>query len=376
MYKNGKIQSFLNIKNIKYEFVKLPQVYSDFEIEIFANGYNVELANAVILVVDGIAHYAFISANYNIDKNRLKIALDANQLDIILDYQVNNLLLEDIFTNDGKIFIDKNLADDSEEIFLKTESKFELIKVRTSQLIGILESHVVDLLLLPKYKVKVSFVSPVSNRNEFEKHEKCFFGVSLQNSHFTRSKIMASLEWISKRFSSCSVLIGDSIHRITLEIINGIDSSESNHQALFLGKEFLHREIHIFRKFEKLCNFDFIFCSQVQNYPEYSQYYTSLKNLFDHEHSFQTSVKSFSENYHQKRKTQLDQQQWEYQISRSNQYFLEEFAIFACLRNRNLPVMIYPGSFSTLTEIADGKHPNVLQELKDLTVVSLQLKKR
>lgn len=38
--------------------------------------------------------------------------------------------------------------------------------------------------------------------------------------------------------------------------------------------------------------------------------------------------------------------------------------------------MIYPGSFSTLTEIADGKYPNILQELKELTVVSLQLKKR
>ncbi|MGD1912018.1 MAG: hypothetical protein ACFB2X_14530 [Rivularia sp. (in: cyanobacteria)] len=72
----------------------------------------------------------------------------------------------------------------------------------------------------------------------------------------------------------------------------------------------------------------------------------------------------------------LDKKQWEYQIDKSNQYFLEEFAIFACLVKRNIPVMIYPGSFSTLTEITDGKHPNVLQELKELTVVSLQLKKR
>lgn len=374
---NNKIQNFLNAKNIKYEIVKLPLAYSDYEIEIAANAYNRSLANAVIIIVDKIVYYTFISANYDVNRDMLKKALNANKLEILADSKVNSLLDEqNICINDCKTLIDKNLADETEEILLKTDSKFDLLKLKTSQLIEIIESHVVNLLLLPKYKAKVSFVSPLSNRNEFEKHENCFLGVSLENSQFTRSKIMASLEWIGKRFSSCFVLIGDSIHRITLEATKGLNPVEAYDKALFLGHEFLYREKSIFRRFEGSCNFNFIFCSEVQNYPDYSEYYISLKNLFDQDESFQTSVKSFSKNYQRKKKSQLDKEQWEYQIDKSNEYFLEEFAIFACLVKRNVPVMIYPGSFSTLTEIADGQHPKILQELKELTVVSLQLKKR
>jgi hypothetical protein len=60
----------------------------------------------------------------------------------------------------------------------------------------------------------------------------------------------------------------------------------------------------------------------------------------------------------------------------SSEYFLEEFAIFACLKRQGLPVMVYPGSFSTLSEIARGEHPGAPEELRDLIVVSLHLKGR
>lgn len=38
--------------------------------------------------------------------------------------------------------------------------------------------------------------------------------------------------------------------------------------------------------------------------------------------------------------------------------------------------MIYPGSFSTLSEIAQGLHPLAPEELKALTIVSLCVKGR
>jgi hypothetical protein len=60
----------------------------------------------------------------------------------------------------------------------------------------------------------------------------------------------------------------------------------------------------------------------------------------------------------------------------SSRYFLEEFAIFACLQQQGIPVMVYPGSFSTLSEIARGEHPGAPKELQSLVVVSLHLKGR
>lgn len=60
----------------------------------------------------------------------------------------------------------------------------------------------------------------------------------------------------------------------------------------------------------------------------------------------------------------------------SSDYFLEEFAVFCCLRDSGLPVMIYPGSFGTLSEIAAGEHEGAPKQLRDLIVVSLQLRGR
>jgi len=38
--------------------------------------------------------------------------------------------------------------------------------------------------------------------------------------------------------------------------------------------------------------------------------------------------------------------------------------------------MVYPGSFSTLAEIAECQHPDAPRELRDLVVVSLNLRGR
>nr|VFJ98220.1 MAG: hypothetical protein BECKLFY1418B_GA0070995_11162 [Candidatus Kentron sp. LFY] len=57
-------------------------------------------------------------------------------------------------------------------------------------------------------------------------------------------------------------------------------------------------------------------------------------------------------------------------------YFPEELAVFACLKQQGLPVMVYPGSLGALAEIPEGLHPVAPRELRDLIVVSLRLKGR
>ena len=87
-------------------------------------------------------------------------------------------------------------------------------------------------------------------------------------------------------------------------------------------------------------------------------------------------MESFGRAYHGKHSREVSEAEWEKRIKMSSDYFLEEFAIFACLQQQGIPVMIYPGSFSTLSEIAGGEHPMAPQELRDLIVVSLHLKGR
>lgn len=227
-----------------------------------------------------------------------------------------------------------------------------------------------------RYKTEIAFVSPKSSRHTFEKNESCFLGVSLENGNFTTAKIDSMAKWISRRFSRCTVLIGDSIHRLTLESMFGLEPDEARRRAVDLGRQFLDRERSVFDAYRESTDFSFVTCGDVQNQAECGEMQDRLEKLFADDDAFRDSVDSFARSYHAKRSADVDEPERERRIRMSCAYFLEEFAIFACLQRRGLPVMVYPGSFSTLNEIARGEHESAPQELCDLTVVSLHLKGR
>jgi len=226
-----------------------------------------------------------------------------------------------------------------------------------------------------RYKAKVDAVFPAWRRDLAE-HRDCFLGVSLENDMFTRPRLFGILEWISRRFPRCTVLIGDSIHRITLESAKDLPAQAALDEALRLGRAFVQHEGHVFDAFREATKFSFVTCSEIQTAPAYAAHHAQLRALFHRNEVFRTSVESFGRNYHAKHSSHLSEAQSQHRIRRSADYFLEEFAIFACLKDQGIPVMVYPGSFSTLSEIADGRHPDAPRQLRDLTVVSLHLRGR
>jgi tRNA-dependent cyclodipeptide synthase len=228
------------------------------------------------------------------------------------------------------------------------------------------------------YRAKIDAVSPESKRATFEAdNSACFLGVSLENSNFSSAKLAAILEWISRRFRQCTVLVGDSIHRITLESTKGLQGTDSLAQAYALGREFMEEHEPVFRVFEDLTQFSFLTCGQVQAWPTYGDHHGALVKLYHSDHSFRESVDRFGTQYHSKHSAHLSAEEVAHRIRRSTDYFLEEFAIFACLKQElGLGVMIYPGTFSTLSEIARGEHPAASPLLKELVVVSLHMRGR
>lgn len=208
-----------------------------------------------------------------------------------------------------------------------------------------------------RYKAEIGFVSPVSSRDTFEQFDTCFLGVSLENSNFKPAKLDAMLKWISRRFAHCTVLVGDSIHRITLESTGARSGRDALDHALLLGRQFVHSRLPVFDAYREHTTFTFSTCGEVQTRAAYAAYYRELRELFAADPAFRSSVESFGRSYHRKRLGGGDTAQLEDRIRMSSRYFLEEFAIFACLQQQGIPVMVYPGSFSTLSEIARGEHP-------------------
>lgn len=227
-----------------------------------------------------------------------------------------------------------------------------------------------------RYKTEIAFVSPQSSRHTFEQNDSCFLGVSLENSNFTTAKLDSMVKWISRRFGRCTVLIGDSIHRLTLESMQGLAPAEARLRAVDLGRQFLDRERQVFDTYRDTTEFTFLTCSDVQREADCAHAHDRLEKLFAHDRAFRASVETFARSYHAKRSADVTAGERERRIRMSCAYFLEEFAVFASLRRRGLPLMVYPGSFSTLNEIARGEHEEAPQELRDLTIVSLHLKGR
>jgi tRNA-dependent cyclodipeptide synthase len=170
--------------------------------------------------------------------------------------------------------------------------------------------------------------------------------------------------------------VGDSIHRITLEATRSMPAEAAATEAMRLGREFVETQRSVFEEYQERCKFSVLPCSEVQTWPDCPAYYAALLDSFESQPEFRKSVENFSRIYHDRREEKLDPGEYEWRVNRSSHYFLEEFAIFCCLRQRGFRVMVYPGSFSTLAEVAEGGHPGVPAELSDITVVSLHLKGR
>jgi tRNA-dependent cyclodipeptide synthase len=223
-----------------------------------------------------------------------------------------------------------------------------------------------------RYKTRVDAITPPSARSSLGDLDSCFFGISLENANFTPPKLASMANWIAGHFKHCTVLVGDSIHRITLAMTNSSPEPDATRTALRLGDEFIDGSRAIFDAVEGPWNVDFLRCSEVQEWREYSELHEAICDCFERDADFRASVETFGRVYNKRRSADLPQAQVDDLVRLSSAYFLEEFAVFAALRRRHgLSVMVYPGSFSTLAEIAAGKYESVPRELRDLTVVSI-----
>lgn len=226
-----------------------------------------------------------------------------------------------------------------------------------------------------RYKAKVDAVSPPTSRENFEDEEECFLGVSLENEMFMGPKMDSIVEWVSRRFARCTVLIGDSIHRLTLQAVQNYEPQTALTRAYALGEAFMESALPVLNRFAGNTDFTYVTCGEVAQSPQYGAFLEELTHKFDTDPLFRSSITQFARNYH-KRRLDPSVEGFDSKISMSCRYFLEEFAVFCCLRERGLSVMVYPGQFSTLTEITAGDHPDAPRQLRDLVVVSLHLKKK
>ncbi|MDJ1168496.1 tRNA-dependent cyclodipeptide synthase [Roseofilum sp. BLCC_M154] len=174
------------------------------------------------------------------------------------------------------------------------------------------------------YRAKVNGVFPHTARMSFEQLDSCFLGVSLENKNFTPEKLKAMIEWISRRFRYCAVLVGDSIHRITLETTKSLEPEIALIEALAMGNCFIQDNKHLFSVFQEQTQFTFETCSHIQDSEIYIQFYKRLKDYFENHAGFRSSIEGFSRQYYSRKRNDRDEVLIRYNIERSCEYFIAE----------------------------------------------------
>jgi tRNA-dependent cyclodipeptide synthase len=218
----------------------------------------------------------------------------------------------------------------------------------------------------PRYR---AYASPGRRAND-----NCILGVSLESADFHITKLITITDWIRNHHSHCVVMLGDGLHRITLQLDSDVPEDEALEHSKWLARDFVHSQLAVFTLKESDCRFDFKFCSEIQSTHCYSGYYSQLCSLFHDDKEFQDSCSAFAHQFLQ-RKPQRQENSGKH-VEMSCRYLLEELAVICCLA-RDFPCsFVYPGSLTILEEIAQGKHAGVPECLLNIDYVELKLKSR
>lgn len=230
-----------------------------------------------------------------------------------------------------------------------------------------------------RYKASVKSIAPASAGNLEYGGEQCMLGVSMGNANFEGARLEASIEWISERFQHCAVVLGDSVYRLTLELLEGLDPDTARARALAEGEAYERLYAPLLRQYGKACRFEFIRFSQVEQDPRFAAHHQALLAMERDDPAFRQSIEDFA-NLYLGRGDKLDANPFAVSPERAAEiasaYLIEESALFCVLEEMGWPALVYPGSIASISDLCEGRFAGTPEALKRMAFLSLELRKR
>lgn len=226
------------------------------------------------------------------------------------------------------------------------------------------------------YRAVVERVIPVWARDSLKNYSTCYVGISLGNLNFERPRLDAVLGWARAHFHECAVLIGDSIHRLTLQITEGLAEQASLNKALETGEGFVESNRDLLTPTSQ-SSIHIVRFSEISETADYKRYFAEITALYEGDREFAYSVRKSAEAfvYRQRRANKLVASAKPAR-ELSVRYLLEEMSGFAYLVAAGWAVEVYPGAeLPALAEIAEGKYTLAPAPLKVRVNVELGLRR-
>ena len=381
------VRDFLESQNVHYRYLAYAGIYSDEKIQFDDPTLERTLLETVLVQIqhNDALELAIIvvPATRRIDLESLKKILGNKRIEFVSkslaeqyfpDQAVEALLPFQHFHPEVKLYFSQEILHLTDVNFcIQNSSNF--IKMPLADFLTVAAPvNWLDVATISKYKVEVAQIFPTSQRSALHESGHCMLGFSLQSQSFAPTKLAGMVEWISRHFSECSVLIGDGIHRITLEI-NGMSPEYTANRALLMGREIIDGDAMLFKRHKNNCQFHVISTAELQKTASYHHFHQALCRLFHEDEAFKRSVMQFARDF-------VSHQHYDsverltYCQQLSCQYLLEEVAITAMLLQQGVSVFVYPGTLTIMQELSLGQHPSAPREFERLISVNLRLKRR
>lgn len=230
-----------------------------------------------------------------------------------------------------------------------------------------------------RYKASLERVVPAAQSALVGAGARCLLGVSLGSASFEGARLEACIEWISANFSHCGIVVGDTVYRLTLALLNGTPEDQAREEGIAAGRAFIATYAPLFRQYADRCTFSFQPFSEVEVAPAFATHLATLQSLTATDPTFAAEVEAFADLY-LARGDKLDTNPFAVPLDQARAiaraYLLEESALFAVLRDEDWPIIVYPGSISSIEGLCEGRFPGAPEPLARLAFASLSLRKR
>lgn len=207
---------------------------------------------------------------------------------------------------------------------------------------------------------------------------QCALGISIGNPQGRGEALGACLDWVARNFDRGTIVIGDSLHRLTLTAAGLLRPKEAHDEAIRIGREYRRSTEQWIPAGQR--RFSVLLTSTLTRISRFQSMHDKLRDLFETDGHFAASLQSDAADYLDR----PDRQFGPRILSRSDRlavccsYLLEDLAVCATLPGElNLRVLAYPGAPpKTLTALTRGEFQHTPREFIDFVFVPLRLRSR
>jgi hypothetical protein len=202
---------------------------------------------------------------------------------------------------------------------------------------------------------------------------KALYTVSVGAVGKSLTEVIDGNKWATETFSASSILLGDGLFRITLQITDGLEEGAASVAAKTAGDRTLEELIRYSGS-----SADYIRSSSVMGRPDFFDTLKVIRDIRNRQRAFAASIHAdaevFVERQSRKNRLKIDRKE---ALTLARRYVEEEVAVYLVLAQQGWLVDVYLGrELPTLRKIIDGELSDISPLLQKRVSISLEAKRR